>query len=149
MKRSNVDKYRVYLQSLMDFMSKKIKIKPYPTIKLNTQVQKDDVFGRTAYYDPETRTVVIYVASRFFKDTMRSAAHELIHHHQNLEGRLENGSYDGDKIIGDGKLMKLEEEAYLKGNILFRSWTESVQNGDIPEPSDKLKKMIKLDTKKE
>lgn len=149
MQRSKVDKYRVYLQSLMDFMSKRIKIKPYPKIKLNTKVQKDDVFGKTAYYDPEEKTVVIFVASRFFKDAMRSAAHELIHHSQNLEGRLAKGSYNGENIIKDGKLMELEKEAYLKGNILFRSWTESVQNGEIPEPTEKTRKMVKLDTEKE
>lgn len=147
MKRETVDKYRKYMASLMDFFDKTYKIKPYPKIKLNTERQKDDVFGRTGYYDPSTKTIVIYINARFFKDALRSFSHELVHHYQNLENRLKTGDYSGQEIINDEKLMKLEEEAYLKGNIIFRSWTESIQNEIEDKPTEHMRKLIKLNEK--
>ena len=59
-------------------------------------------------------------------------------------GALANDAYTGQEIIGDDRLMKLEEEAYLKGNILFRSWTESIQNEIASEPTEHMRKLIKL-----
>lgn len=148
MKRETVDKYRKYMTSLMDFFNKKYKIKPYPKIKLNTEKQKDDVFGKTGYYDPSTKTIVIYINARFFKDVLRSFSHELVHHYQNLENRLQQGDYHGDQIVDDDKLMKLEEEAYLKGNIVFRSWTETIlkekDNEIVDKPTEHMRKLIKL-----
>jgi hypothetical protein len=145
MQRSTVNKYRKHMQSILEYTDEYgIKIKPYPQIKLNTEIQKDDVFGKTGYYDPESKTIVIFVAQRFCKDCLRSFCHELIHHNQNLEGRLSNDAYEGDKIINDERLKKLEEEAYLKGNILFRSWTEKIQDQEQSEPTEHTRKLIKL-----
>lgn len=129
MQRSTVNKYKKYIQSILEFMDDYgLKIKPYPQIKLNTKIQKDDVFGKTGYYNPDTKTVTIFVAQRFCKDCLRSFCHEMIHHHQNLENRLKSDDYNGDQITEDDKLMLLEGEAYLKGNLLFRSWTEINKN---------------------
>lgn len=117
-------KYTYYLNSLFDYMVKNGYTKlPKPRILLNTSKQ-DEVFGKTGNYDPENRIVRVFVKDRFFKDILRSAAHEFIHHKQNVEGRLGEGSYSGDRIVDDNKLINLEKEAYLDGNIAFRSWTE-------------------------
>jgi hypothetical protein len=49
----------------------------------------------------------------------------MIHHKQNLEGRLENiGTTDTNK---DEYLQEIEKEAYLEGNITFRNWEDSVK----------------------
>lgn len=137
--------YEPYIKSLAEFFTKKYNIKPYPKIKLTNVNQGDDnVFIKTGYYDPSTKTVVIYVNNRAKKDVLRSLSHEFVHHYQNLEGRLQEGSYNGQEIINDDKLMKLEEEAYLKGNIVFRSWTESIQNEIEDKPTEHMRKLIKL-----
>ena len=47
-----------------------------------------EVYGKTAYYDPQEEKVVLYVTNRHPKDILRSFAHELVHHKQNCEGRL-------------------------------------------------------------
>ena len=118
--------YTSYIDSLANFMAKNgYTIKPFPKIKF--QEEEQGIFGHTANYDPETRTVNLWIAGRHPKDVLRSLAHELIHHKQNLEGRLNEGAYTGDKITEDNKLIKLEEEAYLNGNISFRKWTETMQ----------------------
>lgn len=137
--------YEPYIKSLAEFIAKKYKVRPFPKIKISNKNQGDDeVFIKTGWYDPSQKLVMLYARGRHPKDVLRSFAHEMIHHYQNLEGRLENGSYNGQEIIGDDKLLKLEEEAYLKGNVVFRSWTESIQQKIESEPTEHMRKLIKL-----
>jgi len=58
----------------------------------------------------------------------------LIHHNQNLTGEMtpekvgENG--DSDTYAQDNAhLRKLEEDAYLRGNMAFRDWTDKNKYG--------------------
>ena len=44
---------------------------------------------------------------------------------QNLEGRL--GNIHTSDTNEDDNLLELEKEAYLKGNITFRNWEDSVK----------------------
>ena len=138
--------YEPYVRSLAEFMSKRIKLRPFPKIRLSNRNQGEgNVFIKTGWYDPESREVMLLINQRHPKDVLRSLAHEFVHHYQNLEGRLSYGAYSGQEIINDEKLMELEKEAYLKGNILFRSWTESIQNKIESEPTEHMRKKIKLD----
>lgn len=116
--------YQKYIKSLLDFISERINIKPYPKIILSNKKQDKGVNIKTGYYDPLDRTIKIFIKDRHCKDCLRSFCHEIVHHHQNLENRLKSDDYNGDQITEDDKLMLLEGEAYLKGNLLFRSWTE-------------------------
>lgn len=100
--------------------------KPFPKVCLITKKQDEKVFIKTANYNPDEHIVNLYIADRHPKDVLRSFAHEMIHHKQNIEGRLGEGSYEGERIVDDDKLMGLEKEAYLYGNISFRKWTETV-----------------------
>lgn len=138
--------YEPYIRSLAEFMAKKIKLRPFPKVKITMRNQgKDEVFIKTGWYDPSEKLVMLFARDRHAKDVLRSFAHELVHHFQNLEGRLENGSYSGQEIIGDDRLMKLEAEAYLKGNLLFRQWTESIQNEIESKPTEHMRKKIDMD----
>ena len=137
--------YEPYIKSLAEFINKTYKIKPYPKIKISNKNQEEEkVFVKTAWYDPQEKLVMLYARNRWPKDVLRSFCHEMIHHYQNLEGRLANDAYSGQEIINDDRLMKLEEEAYLKGNIMFRSWTESMQKQIESEPTEHMRKLIKL-----
>ena len=125
--KEKVNRYKEAIQSLLKYMvDMGCNVKPYPKFRLVDKNQGDILKIKTGYYDPQTKTVVVFTNGRAFKDCMRSIAHELIHHSQCLQGRLSTGSYEGDRIVDDNRLKKLEEEAYLKGNIYFRSWTETV-----------------------
>lgn len=64
--------------------------------------------------------------NRHPKDVMRSFSHEMIHHHQNLQNRLQNISTQN--VNEDDYLMEIEEEAMLIGNKLFRSWEDTVKS---------------------
>ena len=113
------------MRSLMDFMSRKIEIKPFPEIHLNDDEQ-DGLFIKTGYYLPDKKLVTLFTAERHPKDILRSLAHELIHHNQNL--RDPNIDWGSAGNLEDNKtLRKLEAEAFLKGNILFREWTEYIK----------------------
>lgn len=137
--------YEPYIRSLAEFFNKKYKIKPYPTVKISNRNQgNDEVFIRTGYYDPSQKLIMLFANNRHPKDVLRSFSHECVHHYQNLENRLTGDSYSGQEIIHDDRLMKLEEEAYLKGNIVFRSWTESIQNEIEDKPTEHMRKLIKL-----
>jgi hypothetical protein len=138
--------YEPYIKSLATFISKTYKVKPFPQVKISNRNQGDDeVFIKTGYYDPGTKLIMLFARGRHPKDVLRSFAHEMIHHYQNLEGRLAPGSYSGDRIVDDENLIKLEEEAYLKGNIVFRSWTEKMQKEIESKPTEHMRKLIKLD----
>ena len=87
------------------------------------------IFGKTAYYNPADMSVVLYITNRHPKDICRSFAHELVHHHQNERGDLEMGDASSPTYAQDDEHMrKMEMEAYLKGNLLFRDWEDLYKN---------------------
>jgi hypothetical protein len=103
-------------------------LKPYPKVKLikNDIKNAEDLLGKTAYYDPNAQLIVLYTMGRHPKDILRSYAHELIHHHQNLSGTLQ--PFQTTNTNEDGDLDKIEREAYENGNILFRNWEDQIKN---------------------
>lgn len=115
--------------SLTQYMDENgLDLKPYPTIKFisNDRDNAENVLGRTAYYDPNQHLVALYTMNRHPKDILRSYAHELVHHHQNLNNTLNHGQTTNTNK--DDNLDKLEREAYETGNILFRNWEDSIKN---------------------
>ena len=84
------------------------------------------LFGRTAFYQPDTQTIVVYTTNRHPKDVLRSYCHELIHHVQNERGDLDRGDMSSPKYAqDDDHLRKMEMEAYLKGNLLLRDFEDN------------------------
>lgn len=116
--------YPKYLKSIFDFFVKeKLVKKPYPKVHLNNTKQEDEVLGPTAYYDNVSGEIVLFIKDRFCKDVLRSFSHELIHLSQRQRGILNDD--DGKTTsLSDKRLEMLESEAYEKGNIGFRKWTE-------------------------
>ena len=113
-----------YMKSLFEYMSKHgHTTKKAPKIVLDNTKQ-EGVFVQTGYFDPNIKGIRLFVNGRGYKDILRTLAHELIHRKQDEDGVIEKSGYTGDKITEDKSLIKLEAEAYLKGNLAFRSWTE-------------------------
>ena len=84
------------------------------------------LFGRTAYYDPQELTIVVFITNRHPKDILRSFCHEMVHHHQNERGDLKLGDASSPTYAQDDKHMrKMEMEAYLKGNLLLRDFEDN------------------------
>ena len=122
--------YPKHIKSLTEYMlDKGMDIRPLPKVKFvdNDNENASDFFGKTAYYDPNNRVIVLYTMNRHPKDIMRSFAHEMIHHIQNLEGRL--GNITTTNTQEDDNLNDIEAEANLKGTMTFRNWTDTLTEG--------------------
>ena len=122
------------IAQLTNHMLKKgMNIEPLPTMELidGDSENASDFLGKTAYYDPENKHIVLYTEGRHPKDIVRSYAHEMIHHIQNLEGRL--GDITTTNTQEDGDLDKLEQEANLRGTMTFRNWTDSITGNKLAE----------------
>jgi len=121
--------YTPYMGSILEYMlSSGMNITPLPEVKIKKDpVEAVDFFGKTAYYDSNVNEIVLYVEGRHPKDVMRSFVHEMIHHMQNIEGRINN--IKTTNVNEDEALVELEKEAYKLGNMTFRSWEDKVKNG--------------------
>ena len=105
----------------------KFNIQKAPKVFLRQDEENaEKIFGRTAYYDPEKSTIVVFVTNRHPKDILRSYCHELIHHVQNERGDLMKGDTSSPKYAQEDKHMReMEKEAYLEGNLLLRDFEDN------------------------
>ena len=133
---NNID-YKKQIKDLTKHMvSKGMNIKPLPKVRFihNDQENAQDFLGKTAYYDPNNQTITLYTEGRHPKDIVRSFAHEMIHHIQFLEDRLDG--VNTTNTMEDDNLNNIEREAYTDGNMTFRNWTDTINEAII---DDKIK----------
>ncbi len=119
------------MQLTQHMLDKGYNIEPLPTVEFidGDSENAREFLGKTAYYNPETQTIVLYTEGRHPKDIVRSFAHEIIHHIQNLEGRL--GNITTTNTQEDDYLNDIEAEANLKGTMTFRNWTDSLNESIV------------------
>ena len=128
---SKID-YKQQIKDLTKHMIKKgMNILPLPKVIFkHSDVENASQFlGKTAYYSPSDMTVVLYTEGRHPKDIVRSFAHEMIHHIQNLEDRLHDISTTN--TMEDDHLNDIEREAYTRGNMVFRNWTDNMDGEEV------------------
>jgi len=106
--------------------------KPFQLFFESDVENSKNIFGKTAYYDPATMNIHVYVDGRHDKDMLRSISHEIVHHHQNCRG-----DFDGAFEMGEGYAQKsphlrnMEAEAYLLGNgFLVRDFEDNIKLGE-------------------
>jgi hypothetical protein len=119
------------MQLTQHMLDKGYNIEPLPTVEFVNGDSENarEFLGKTAYYNPESQTIVLYTEGRHPKDIVRSFAHEMIHHIQNLEGRLNNITTTNTQE--DNYLNDIEAEANLKGTMTFRNWTDSLNEAIV------------------
>lgn len=105
-------------------------IDPLPRLILRANpAYADQTFCPTAHYSPVEKTITVYTAGRHPKDILRSYAHELVHYDQHCSGMMKSyageGAGDPNYAQNDKHLRKMEEDAYLRGNMLFRDWADT------------------------
>ena len=120
-------KFKEAFKALYEDAKEKYDIQQAPKLFLRQDEENADMlFGKTAYYDPSSQTIVVYVTNRHPKDVLRSYCHELIHHVQNERGDLKmSDSTSPTYAQDDDHLRKMEMEAYLKGNLLLRDFEDN------------------------
>lgn len=124
---TNILPYFIDLAKYMESVG--VPLSPMPKIIMSSDTQyQNNPFGKTAYYNPHHRTVTIFTAGRHIKDILRSFAHELIHHSQNITGMFDpsqSNSLNNPRYAEENPhLRMMEEDAYLRGNMIFRSWED-------------------------
>ena len=126
--------YKSYIKELTNYMIEDgWNILPLPKIifRHGDKENAKNFLGKTAYYDPNTQTIVLYTEGRHPKDILRSFSHEMVHHMQNIEDRL--GNITTTNTQEDDHLNDIEAEANLKGTMTFRNWTDSLNESKSKE----------------
>ena len=126
---ANIDLSQIegHVQDLYTHVHNRVSFNKPPTMVFDSDPSNQDkILGKTAYYDPNTLHIYIYTDGRHPKDMLRSIAHELIHHWQNEQGRLDVGGYSGPGYYLKNKDLKhLEDEAMKLGNGYFREYEDN------------------------
>ena len=84
-------------------------------IKIELVYERRPDITTTAYYNLDG-FIVVYAKERAFIDVCRSIAHELQHHKQNIDGRLQDVNKDG----ADGS--DIENEANAVAGVIIRQY---------------------------
>jgi hypothetical protein len=134
---SNNKTIQAMLEKFLPFAQERMGFKNVPNIRLESDEDNaQQPLGKTAYYDPSSSAVTVYVDGRHPKDIMRSISHELVHHTQNGRGEFDKVTTVGEGYAqNDEHLRNMEKEAYTEGNLCFRDWEDSIktQNESIME----------------
>ena len=118
-----------HITGMYDHFASKYGFQKPPVVFFDTDPNnQSNVLGKTAYYDPQSMEIHVFCDGRHPKDMLRSIAHELIHHRQNLEGRLDTGGYNGPGYyLENDELKEIEHEAMLEGNATMREYEDTVK----------------------
>jgi hypothetical protein len=130
------DELKKTLSQFYEYAAKKLKINKEPSVVFREDEKNaEDIFGKTAYYDGGTDKIVLYVTGRHAKDILRSFAHELVHHAQREQKKITDKDLEGTNEVGyaltNKKLRKMEVDAFKRGNMIFRDFTDRVKTGEI------------------
>ena len=118
------------IKKFLPFAKERMGFKKAPTLFLKGDNKNaSNPLGKTAFYDPQEKSVTLYITNRHPKDIMRSLSHELVHHTQNCRGDFDNVGEMGEGYTqNDEYLREMEREAYETGNMCFRDWEDSIKS---------------------
>jgi hypothetical protein len=123
------DLLKTLIKQFMPYAQEKIGFKSPPRLFLRQDNKNAaNPLGKTAFYDPQAKSVTIYTTNRHPKDVMRSLSHELVHHKQNCDGQFDHVGEMGEGYAqNDTHLRGMERQAYELGNMCFRDWEDSIK----------------------
>jgi len=141
-----INRFFPYAEKKLGFES------PVVVYLVSDEENSNKIFGKTAHYNPSEQSVTLFVDKRHPKDILRSLSHELVHHMQNTRGEFDNLGEIGEGYAQNNEhLRKMESEAYLEGNLLFRDHEDlnihKKQENKMNINESYLKKLIKTTLK--
>ena len=118
------------LGSFLPFALKRMQIQKPMTLKFASDPENaGNPLGKTAHYEPNDGIITVFTDNRHIKDILRSLSHEMVHHKQNCDGKLDDmGSTEPGYAQNDDYLRGMEEDAYKIGNICLRDWEDQYKN---------------------
>jgi hypothetical protein len=144
------DDLKKYLKEFYNYASKKLNIDIPPRLLLKRdKVNAGDLLGKTGGYDPKTEEIYLYISDRHPKDILRSFSHELVHHAQKLAGfdekiDMSKVAVDPAYASHDEGLREMERDAFERGNMIFRDWTDGKKMERKNIMAEKTKAKIKM-----
>ena len=105
------------IQFSLDFIKfalDRINIQSVPKIVFTTDNKWAKQMRSFGQYDPTDKLIIVYVENRNMADILRTLCHELVHHKQNEEGRI---NIDSGKTGSD-----IENEANAIAGVLLREY---------------------------
>lgn len=102
------------IKDFLGYCKEFLQIDELPQIKLITD--HEWVIAKRSFgeYKPSLNTLFVYIGKRNLADILRTTSHELVHHKQNMEGRLSPG------VGADGT--EIENEANALSGIIMRKY---------------------------
>jgi cytidyltransferase-like protein len=122
------------IKEFIKHVAKELELTTLPRIKFSTdneEVKNRRSFG---YYNPGQSIIWVYTKNRNMADMLRTLAHELVHHKQNIDGRIYNDSGETGSEI--------ENEANARAGVILRNFGK--QNNMIYEGLDSKKTKYKI-----
>jgi len=121
----DLDEFIEVVKKFLPFAQKQIGFNRPPTINLISDSENAaDPMGKTAFYNPELLEIAVYTDNRHPKDMLRSLSHELVHHSQNCDGKLNNVEVGEDGERTNGVLREMEVDANSRGNMCVRDFVD-------------------------
>lgn len=105
-----------HVENFMEYAKQHLDLKQLPKVELvnNKKIAHENTsFG--SYY-PSEKTIKVNIAGRHPADILRTLAHEMVHHKQNLEGKLDDIAMAGE--TGS----TCENEANSEAGIILRNY---------------------------
>lgn len=109
----DVEKVAV-LQDFIKFAYQELDIQTQPEIVFTEDTKFARELKTFGQYQPSNRSIMVYTKNRNVADILRTLAHELVHHKQNEDGRIEQESGQTGSDI--------ENEANSTAGILLRKY---------------------------
>lgn len=129
-----IEQLKPFIGKLTIFAKKRMGFQHPPRLFLRDDSENSKkMLGKTAHYDPQEKAITLFTHNRHPKDILRSYAHELVHHTQNLRGDLSPekcGEMSDGYAQSNGHMREMEREAYEKGNMCFRDWEDTLSDKD-------------------
>ena len=98
------------IEKFVQWVCDKLMIGTMPIITYSNDKEDDQHY--TGHYDTETNRMWIYTGNRNLIDILRTVAHELSHHKQNLDGDLSDGA----------DIVNSETQADMAAGMMIKIW---------------------------
>ena len=102
------------IAEFVKFAVNELGIQKIPTVKFSYDTNESRERSTFGYFDPNENHIWIYIKNRNTADILRTLAHELVHHKQGEDNRLEQGSGETGSEI--------ENEANAQAGVLLRKF---------------------------
>jgi cytidyltransferase-like protein len=129
------------IAEFVKFAVNELGIKNIPTVKFSYDTNESRERSTFGYFDPNVNHIWIYIKNRNTADILRTLAHELVHHKQGEDNRIEQGSGETGSEI--------ENEANAQAGVLLRKFgkeNKGIYEGVMIEKKNEYKIYCDMDS---